>query len=190
MAAAPAASSVPRTFGGDGGVPAGTRVAIVVSRWNKSVTGGLLAGAVEHLTAAGIDPSAIDVAWVPGAFELPLVADRLASAGGYAAVLCLGAIIRGETEHDRHIAQAVARGIEETARRRGLPVLFGVLTCQTMAQALARAGGGVDAGAAVLPDAAGDGKRRIDNKGAECAAAALEMIALLARLPSPAGSPR
>jgi 6,7-dimethyl-8-ribityllumazine synthase len=149
--------------------PAGARVAIVVSRWNEQVTRRLLEGAVARLAVAGIGPDAVEIAWVPGSFELPSVADRLAASGRFAAVLCLGAIIKGETEHDRHIAQAVARGIEETARHRGLPVLFGVLTCENLAQAFARAG--------AEPD---------QNKGAECAAAALEMMALFARLSLPA----
>lgn len=157
-------------------LPADTRVAVVVSRWNEQVTRRLLDAAVWRLRAAGLSQAAIDVAWVPGSFELPFAADRLAASGGYAAVLCFGAIIRGETEHDRHIAQAVARGIEETARVRGLPVLFGVLTCETLAQALARAGG-----------TAADGFA--GNKGVECAGAALDMIALcqlLSRSPATA----
>jgi 6,7-dimethyl-8-ribityllumazine synthase len=101
---------------------------------------------------------------------IPLAADRLAATGRYAAVLCLGAIIRGETSHDRHIASAVGHGIEQAARSHGLPVLFGVLTCDTLAQALARAGG----------DAA---SQFAGNKGRECAAAAIEMISLLDQLP-------
>jgi 6,7-dimethyl-8-ribityllumazine synthase len=109
------------------------------------------------------------VAWVPGSFELPFAADRLAATGGYAAVLCLGAIIKGETSHDVHIATAAAGGIEAVGRARGLPVIFGVLTCDTLAQAMARAGG----------DAA-DG--HAGNKGAECAAAAVEMVSLVARI--------
>lgn len=157
-------------------LPASTRVAIVVSRWNDQVTKRLLDAAVWRLHAAGLTHESIDVAWVPGSFELPLAADRLAATGDYAAVLCFGAIIRGETEHDRHIAQAVARGIEETARVRGLPVLFGVLTCETLAQAFARAAG-----------TAADGFA--GNKGVECAGAALDMIALcqlLSRSPATA----
>ena len=160
-----------------GRLPAGARVAVVVSRWNEQVTKRMLDAAVWRLQAAGLARHAIDVAWVPGSFELPLAADRLAATGDYSAVLCFGAIIRGETEHDRHIAQAVARGIEEAARVRGLPVLFGVLTCETLAQALARAGG-----------AAADGYA--GNKGVECAAAALDMIALLDSLPRPSASTR
>jgi len=151
--------------------PAGTRVAIVVARWNEHVTGRLLEAAVATLAAGGIAGDHVAVSWVPGSFELPLVADRLAATGRYAAVLCLGAIIRGETDHDRHIAGAVARGIEQAARHRGLPILFGVLTCATEDQALARA---------VVPPAGG--RDWHDNKGAECAAAALEMIAVLARI--------
>lgn len=159
-------------------LPTGTRVAIVISRWNEQVTKRLLDAAVWRLQAAGLTHEAIDVAWVPGSFELPLAADRLAATGDYAAVLCFGAIIRGETEHDRHIAQAVARGIEETARMHGLPVLFGVLTCETLAQAFARAGGTVADGFA-------------GNKGVECAGAALDMIALCHALSrSPASTAR
>ena len=155
-------------------LPPTVRIAIVVSRYNDSITGRLLDGAVATFTAAGLDAARIDVAWVPGAFELPFVADRLAATGRYAAVLCLGAIIRGETTHDQHIARAVGGGIEAVARTRGLPVLFGVLTCDTLAQAFARAGG----------DAV-SGYVQAGNKGAECAAAAIEMLALLGSLPPP-----
>lgn len=147
------------------------RVAVVVSRYNETVTGRMLDGALFALTAGGVPRERIDVAWVPGAFELPLAADRLAAGGRYAAVICLGAIIRGETSHDRHIATAVGQGIEQTARRHGVPVPFGVLTCDTLAQAIARAAGGPADGFA-------------GNKGAECATAALEMISLLAAIPS------
>jgi len=164
-----------RIFSGTAAAPpAGCRVAIVVSRWNEPVTRGLLAGALDRLAAGGVPAAAVDVAWVPGSFELPLAADRLAAGGRYAAVLCLGAIIRGETSHDRHIATACAAGIEAVARARGLPVAFGVLTCESLAQALARSGG-----------AAADGYA--GNKGAECAAATLEMIALCDQLADRAG---
>ncbi|MFM8986443.1 MAG: 6,7-dimethyl-8-ribityllumazine synthase [Planctomycetia bacterium] len=156
-----------RPGGGTTVLPAGIRVAIVVARWNETVTGSLLAAARATLAAAGLGEAAVDVVHVPGSFELPLAADRLAATGRYAAVLCLGAIIRGETSHDRHIATAVATGLEQAARARGVPVLFGVLTCDTPAQAAARSGG-----------TAADGFA--GNKGAECAAAAVEMIAVLA----------
>jgi 6,7-dimethyl-8-ribityllumazine synthase len=142
------------------------RYAIVVSRYNESVTGRLLAGALETLAAHEVPDGAIDVTWVPGAFELPLVADRLAQSGGYAAVLCLGAVIRGETTHDQHINRAVSLRLAESAVHWGVPVLFGVLTCDTLEQAIHRSGG--NAG----------------NKGAECAAAALEMASLLRQLPA------
>lgn len=145
------------------------RVAIAVSRYNDSVTRRMLDAAVATFTAAGLPAERIDVAWVPGAFELPSAADMLAATGRHAAVLCLGAIIRGETTHDQHIARAVAGGVEAVARARGLPVLFGVLTCDTLAQALARAGGTPADGFA-------------GNKGAECAAAAIEMIAIFGLL--------
>jgi 6,7-dimethyl-8-ribityllumazine synthase len=145
---------------------AGGRYAIAVSRYNESVTGRLLAGAVETLSAAGVADADIDVAWTPGAFELPLVADRLAQSGRYAAVLCLGAVIRGETTHDQHINRAVSLRLSESAVHWGVPILFGVLTCDTLEQAIHRSGGNVG------------------NKGVECAAAALEMASLLRRLPA------
>ena len=146
-------------------IPVGTRVAVAVSRYNEGLTDRLLEGAVATLVAAGVAADRIEIAWVPGAFELPLAADRLASSGRFAAVICLGVVIRGETSHDRHINTAVATGIEAVSRHHGLPVSFGVLTCETVAQADARAGGAVG------------------NKGEEAAHAALAMIRLLTSLP-------
>ena len=146
------------TTAGDG------RFAIVVARYNESVTSRLLAGALEALAAAGAADDKIDVAWVPGAFEIPVVADRLAGTRRYAAVLCLGAVIRGETTHDQHINRAVSMGLTEIGLQHGVPVLFGVLTCDTVEQAIHRSGGGHG------------------NKGAECAQAAIEMAGLLAQL--------
>jgi 6,7-dimethyl-8-ribityllumazine synthase len=157
-------------------LPANARVAVVVARWNEPITRRLLDAAVVRLRSAGLAPEGLDVAWVPGSFELPLAADRLAATGRYAAVLCLGAIIKGETIHDRVIADAVAGGIEAAARTHGLPVIFGVLTCDTLAQALARAGGSEADGYA-------------GNKGAECAAAAVEMIGLLTAIAADEGRP-
>lgn len=153
-------------------LPVDARVAIVVARWNETVTEGMLAAARATLAASGLGGDAVDVVRVPGSFELPLAADRLAATGRYAAVICLGAIIRGETSHDRHIATAVAAGIEQAGRARGVPILFGVLTCDTPAQAAARSGG-----------TAADG--HAGNKGAEAAAAAVEMIAVLAAIEPP-----
>lgn len=157
--------------------PAGARVAVVAARWNAEVTTGLLAGAIARLEAAGLRGDAVDVVRVPGSFELPLAADRLAATGRYAAVLCLGAIVRGETTHDRHIAAAVAQGIEQAGRGRGVPILFGVLTCDTEAQARARS-------AVPAAGAAWDEAAFARNKGAETAAAAIEMMNVLTTIPT------
>jgi 6,7-dimethyl-8-ribityllumazine synthase len=151
---------MPQTFEGTLDSPQG-RFAIVVSRYNESITGKLLSGAIETLTGHGVNDDQIDVAWVPGAFEIPLIADRLANTSEYAAVLCLGAVIRGETTHDQHINRAVSLGVMEAGLRSGVPVLFGILTCDSLEQAIHRAGGNVG------------------NKGAECAEAALRMANLL-----------
>ena len=149
-------------------------MAVVAARWNEPITRRLLDAAVARLRAAGLPAEGLDVAWVPGSFELPLAADRLAATGRYAAIVCLGAIIKGETVHDRVIAAAVAAGIEATGRAHGLPVIFGILTCDTLAQALARAGGSEANGFA-------------GNKGAESAEAAVEMIGLLAAIAGAGG---
>ena len=141
------------------------RFAIVVARWNETITRKLLDAAVAKLTEHGVPDDAIDVAWVPGSMEIPLAAQRLAASIRYAAVICLGAVIRGETTHDQHINRAVSLAITQIGLDTGVPVLFGVLTCETMEQAIHRAGGNVG------------------NKGAECAEAALHMAALLKNLP-------
>jgi 6,7-dimethyl-8-ribityllumazine synthase len=140
------------------------RFAIVVARYNESITKKLLDGAIETLTGRGIPDNQIDVAWVPGAWEIPLVAQQLANRQQYAAVICLGAVIRGETTHDEHINTQVSHSLGQIALENNLPVMFGVLTCNTYEQAEARAGGNVG------------------NKGAECALAALEMAGLMAIL--------
>ena len=113
---------MPRTMEGSLDAPHG-RFAIVVSRYNESITSKLLAGAVKTLTDHGVADDRIDVAWVPGAFEIPLVADRWPPAAAYVAVLCLGAVIRGETTHDQHINRAVSLGLMEAGLRSGVPVL-------------------------------------------------------------------
>lgn len=155
--------AMPRVFEGNMTAPEGS-LAIVVSRYNESITRKLLAGALEALAENGVSDAKIDVAWVPGAFEIPLVAHTLAKSGRYLAVICLGAVIRGETTHDQHINRAVSVGLGEAGLHSGVPVLFGVLTCDTLEQAIHRSGGNVG------------------NKGRECALAALEMINLLAKL--------
>jgi 6,7-dimethyl-8-ribityllumazine synthase len=155
---------MPHEINGDPADGASGRYAIVVSRYNESVTRRLLAGAVETLLEHGVRDDQIDVAWVPGAFEISLVAEHFARAGGHAAVLCLGAVIRGETTHDQHINRAVSLALAEMSRTYQVPVLFGLLTCDTLEQAIHRSGGNVG------------------NKGTECASAALEMVGLLSKL--------
>ena len=155
------------------------RFAVVVSRFNESITSRLLEGAVQTLTAHGVADDRIDVAWTPGAFEIPTVAGRLAASGRYVAVLCLGAVIRGGTTHDQHINRAVSTALCEIGVRHGLPVLFGLLTCNTVEQAIVRSGGQT---ATTGKDQA---ESRIGNKGIDCAEAALEMVNLMARLPRP-----
>jgi 6,7-dimethyl-8-ribityllumazine synthase len=143
-----------------------TRFAIVVARWNESVTRKLFDGAVATLKEQGVPDESIDVAWVPGSMEIPLVANRFAISNRYAAVICLGVVIRGETTHDQHINRAVTNAITQIALETNIPVLFGVLTCETMDQAIQRAGG------------------KVGNKGAECAEAAVQMAGLLKSLPN------
>jgi 6,7-dimethyl-8-ribityllumazine synthase len=172
------------TFHGDLQGAAGAAYGIVVSRFNETITKNLLEGAVSALRAAGVADEKIDVAWVPGAFEIPLVADKLAGTGRYSAVLCLGAVIRGDTTHDQHINRAVSMGIMEANMKHAVPVLFGVLTCDTVEQAIQRSGGGVvnedsTVSGASLGGKSGDGKPVVGNKGVECAHAAMEMVSLL-----------
>jgi len=155
---------MPNTLDGKTG-PITGRYAIVVSRYNEHITSKLLSGAVETLRAGGVADDSIDVAWVPGAWEIPLVAQRLALSEQHVAVLCLGAVIKGETTHDEHINRQVSISLGEIALESDIPVLFGVLTCNTVEQAIHRAGGNVG------------------NKGQECAEAALEMVRLLSKLP-------
>ena len=143
---------------------AGMRVAVVVSRFNRAVTGALLDGAIEGLESRGVAAASVDVVHVPGAFEITLAAEQCAASGRYAAVVCLGAVVRGETPHFEFIAREVSRGVNEVACRHHIPVAFGVLTTDNLEQALARAGSGHG------------------NKGFEAAVTALEMADLLRRL--------
>lgn len=156
---------MPKIFEGKPGSPSAGRVAIVVSRYNQAITGRLLQGALETLAAHGVPDESVDVAWVPGAWEIPVVAQRFSRTGNHLAVLCLGAVVRGETTHDQHINRQVSLSLGRIALEADLPILFGVLTCNTMEQAIHRAGGNVG------------------NKGAECAEAALEMASLMKKLP-------
>ncbi|HMF05357.1 MAG TPA: 6,7-dimethyl-8-ribityllumazine synthase [Acidimicrobiia bacterium] len=142
----------------------GMRVAIVASRFNDDVTKLLLDGALRELADRGLDPESVPVVWVPGAFEIPLVAKRLAESGERDAVICVGAVIRGDTPHFDYVAGECAAGVSRAALDSGVPVAFGVLTTEDRDQALARAGG-VEG-----------------NKGAEAAATAVEMVDLLRQL--------
>ena len=137
------------------------RAAIVVSRFNDLVTERLLAGAIETLRRHGLSDDRVTVVHVPGSFELPLAANKLAHSGKFTMVICLGAVIQGETTHHEYINQQVAAGILQASLTSGIPVTFGVLTCQTMDQALDRAGG------------------KAGNKGNEATLAAIEMSNLL-----------
>ncbi len=143
---------------------AGRRFGIVVARFNAAVTDRLLAGAIEALKRHGATEEAIEVITVPGAFEIPLAALTLARRGEVAGVVCLGAVIRGETPHFDYVAAEAARGISRAMMETGVPMGFGVLTTDTVDQALARAGGAVG------------------NKGYESAVTVLEMSALLSAL--------
>jgi 6,7-dimethyl-8-ribityllumazine synthase len=147
----------------------GRRVAVVVSRFHEHVTGSLLEGALAGLRSHGLADDAVDVAWVPGAFEIALMAKRMASTGVYDAVICLGTIVRGETAHFDLIAAESARGAAEVGRETGVPVIFEVLATETLAQAEARAGGAHG------------------NRGWDAAEAALEMADVLDRLPKEEG---
>ena len=148
---------------GDYSVPAG-RFAIVAARFNSMVTESLVAGCRDALERHGVPEASIDLAWVPGSFEIPLVARKLAGTGRYVAVVCLGCVIRGETSHYDHVAGQAAAGVMQAALSTGVPVIFGILTTESVEQALNRAG------------------LKAGNKGAEAATAAIEMVNLLARI--------
>ncbi|HEY7440164.1 MAG TPA: 6,7-dimethyl-8-ribityllumazine synthase [Acidimicrobiia bacterium] len=144
---------------------AGMRVALVVARFNRHITEELLAGAQRALEGTGVAPGDVTVAWVPGAFELPLVAKKLALGKTCDAVVCLGAVIRGDTPHFDFVAGEAARGLQAVALDTGVPIVFGVLTTDTLQQARDRIGGCEG------------------HKGEEAAVTALEMVALLRDLP-------
>ena len=143
----------------------GLRIGIALARFNQAVTDRLLAGALEALTHHGVADDAIDVVWVPGSYEIPLIAKRLAASGRYAALICLGAVIRGDTDHYDHVAGEAAKGVGQASLATGVPVVFGILTCDTLEQALSRAGA------------------KSGNKGFDAALTAIEMVNLLRQLP-------
>jgi len=144
---------------------AGRRFAVVASRFNESVTRRLVDGCTKTLLRHGVEEEDLVLSWVPGAFELPLAAARLAATGRYAAVVCLGAVIRGETFHFDLVSREAAAGIAAVSRESGVPCIFGVLTTDTHGQAVRRSG-----------------PKPANNKGAEAALAALEMADLPPRL--------
>ena len=139
----------------------GARIGIVASRFNEFITAKLLGGAQDALLRHEVREEDIEVAWVPGAFELPLMAAKMARSGRYDAVLCLGAVIRGATSHYDLVCNEAAKGIASVGLETGVPVLFGVVTTETIEQAIERAG------------------TKAGNKGYDCAVSALEMVDLL-----------
>lgn len=139
----------------------GLSIGVVIARFNEFISGKLLSGAMDCLTRHGADPAQIEVAWVPGAFEIPLVAGRMARSGRYDVVLCLGAVIRGSTPHFDYVAAEVSKGVAKVGLDTGVPVMFGVLTTDTIEQAVERAG------------------TKAGNKGWDAAVAGLEMANLL-----------
>jgi 6,7-dimethyl-8-ribityllumazine synthase len=145
----------------------GLSLAIVVSRFNRLVTDRLLAGAREALMSHGVDMDRVDVAWVPGSFEIPVAARRLAQSGSYQAIICLGAVIRGETPHFEYICAEAASGVSAVSRDTGVPAIFGVITADRLEQGLERAGG------------------KAGNKGYDAALSAIEMAHLVKELGSP-----
>ncbi|MCS7014708.1 MAG: 6,7-dimethyl-8-ribityllumazine synthase [Gemmatales bacterium] len=152
------------TYEGHLQAPTKGRFAIVASRFNALVVDRLLAGALDAFRKQGVNDDRLDIVWVPGSLEMPIIAKQLAASGRYLAVVCLSCILRGETDHYEYVASQTAAGILQTALATGVPVIFGVLTCDTLEQALHRAGG------------------KSGNKGSDAALTALEMANLLNRL--------
>src|SRR2546430_12130689 len=155
---------MPNLIEGTFATPPG-RFALVAARFNAAIVDALVGGALDGLKRHGVADEAIDVVRVPGSFEIPLVAQRLASTKRYAAVICLGAVIRGDTDHYDYVAGEAAGGVARAALATGVPVIFGILTCDTLEQAINRAGA------------------KGGNKGSDAALAAIEMVNLLKQLP-------
>ena len=149
-----------KTF--EGSLVAGKmKVGIVAARFNEFITGKLLSGALDGLSRHGVEGDDIDVAWVPGAFEIPLIASKMAKSGKYDAVICLGAVIRGSTSHYDYVCAEVSKGIATVSLNSDVPVMCGVLTTDTIEQAIERAGA------------------KAGNKGYDCALGAVEMVNLI-----------
>ena len=139
----------------------GLKVGIVAARFNEFIVGKLVSGAQDALVRHGVDTDDIEIAWVPGAFEIPLIAQKMAQSGKYDMVLCLGAVIRGSTSHYDLVCNECAKGVAQVSLASGIPVLFGVVTTDTIEQAIERAG------------------TKAGNKGYECACGAIEMVNLI-----------
>jgi len=155
-----------KTYEGNLVAPADAKFAIVVSRFNEFVTSKLLGGALDALRRHHVSDENIELAWSPGSYEIPLIAQKLAASGRYAAVVCIGAVIRGGTDHYQYVASEVSKGVALVSLNTGVPCIFGVLTCDNVEQAVDRAGA------------------KSGNKGADAATAAIEMVNLLAQLPA------
>ncbi len=147
----------------------GMRIAVAASRFNDLITDRLVAGAHDALVRHGIEEASITLVWAPGAFELPLAAQRLVASGDHDAVVCVGAVVRGSTDHYEHVCTQAASGILRVGLDTGIPVVFGVLTTDTTEAALDRAGG------------------KLGNKGFDAATTAIEMVDLLRQLPKSQG---
>jgi len=146
----------------------GKKFAVVISRFNEFITSRLLSGAQDCFERHGVSPKDVDVAWVPGSFEIPVAALRIAGTHRYDAVVCLGAVIRGQTPHFDYIAAEVSKGVAQVAMTTGVPTIFGIITADTIEQAVERAG------------------TKSGNKGADAAASAIEMANLFGKLPKAA----
>ena len=142
----------------------GMKVGIVASRFNEIIVNKLLGGAVDGLVRHGVEEQNITAAWVPGAFEIPIAAQKMAQSGKYDAIICVGAVIRGDTTHYDYVCNEVSKGIAQVGLSTGVPVLFGVITTETIEQAISRAGS------------------KGGNKGYDCALSAIEMVNLLAQM--------
>ena len=140
------------------------KVGIVVARFNEFITSRLLGGALDGLKRRGVEEEHIHTAWVPGAFEIPLIASKMAKSGNYDAVICLGAVIRGSTSHYDYVCNEVSKGVAAVSLETGVPVMFGVLTTENIEQAIERSGS------------------KAGNKGSECAEGAVEMVNLIRAL--------
>ena len=137
------------------------KIGIVVARFNEFITSKLLSGAVDTLTRHDVADDCIDVAWVPGAFEIPLIASKMANSGKYDAVICLGAVIRGNTSHYDYVCNEVSKGVAQVSMSSQIPVMFGVVTTENIEQAIERAG------------------TKAGNKGYDAAMGAIEMVNLI-----------